>query len=61
MVEATGLKLLYRGSLEWHHLPTKSHENLPSGSKVDERGGTHTDRRRQVGDLISLFPFVEVG
>jgi hypothetical protein len=34
MIEAMGLKLLHRGLLEYHYLPTKFHENLPSGSKV---------------------------
>jgi hypothetical protein len=27
-------KISYRCRLEWHHLPTKFHENLQSGSKV---------------------------
>jgi hypothetical protein len=26
--------LLHRGPLEWYQLPTKFHENLPTGSKV---------------------------
>jgi hypothetical protein len=34
MVDAMGLKLLHQGPLEWHHLPTKFHENLPISSKV---------------------------
>jgi hypothetical protein len=34
MVEDMGLKSLHRGTLEWHHLLTKYHEDLPSGSKV---------------------------
>jgi hypothetical protein len=55
MVEDMGLKLLLRGPLEWHYLPTKYHENLPSGSKVIS--GRHTDR--QIGDLISLLSFLE--
>jgi hypothetical protein len=33
MVEAMGLKLLNQGPLEWHHLSTKFHKNLPSNSK----------------------------
>jgi hypothetical protein len=33
MVEAMGLKLSHRGPLEWGHIPTKSHENLPVGSR----------------------------
>jgi hypothetical protein len=53
MVEAMGLKIRHRGPLQWHHLPTKSHENLPIGSTID-RGSTH----RQNGDLISLIPFL---
>jgi hypothetical protein len=36
-----GFKLLHRGPLEWHYLPTKFHENLPSGSKVISGGYTH--------------------
>jgi hypothetical protein len=32
-VEAMGLNISHQGSLEWHHFPTKSHENLQSGSK----------------------------
>jgi hypothetical protein len=34
MTEAMGLKFLHRGTLEWHYLHAKCHENLPSGSKV---------------------------
>jgi hypothetical protein len=55
MVEDVGLKLLHRGSLEWHCLPTKYHENLPSGSKVSSGTHTHT----QTGHLISLLSFLE--
>jgi hypothetical protein len=57
MVEAMGLKLLYRGTPA-----TKSHENLPSGSNflIGEKNG-QTDRHRQDGDLINLFPFWKVG
>jgi hypothetical protein len=33
MIEARGLKLMHRGLVEWHHLPTNFHENLPVGSK----------------------------
>jgi hypothetical protein len=40
MVEAMALKLLQRGPLEWHHLPTKYHEDLPSGSKIINGGQT---------------------
>jgi hypothetical protein len=57
MVEATGLKLLHRGSLEWRHLPTRSHENLPRHSKVDVGGGGQT--HIQDGYLINLFNFLE--
>jgi hypothetical protein len=32
--EAKGYKLFHRGPLEWHHLPIKFHEDLPSSSKV---------------------------
>jgi hypothetical protein len=42
MVEDMGLKLLHRGPLEWHHLPTKYHESLPSGSKVVNEGRART-------------------
>jgi hypothetical protein len=55
MIEAMGLKLLHRGPLEWHHLPTKYHD-LPSSSKVIN-GGYRQDR--QTGDLISLLLFFE--
>jgi hypothetical protein len=50
MVEVMGLKIVSSRSLEWHHLPTKFHENLPVSSEVISR--EHTDR--QTGDLISL-------
>jgi hypothetical protein len=43
MVEDTGLKILHRGSLEWHYLHTKFHENLPSGLKVISGGLTDRD------------------
>jgi hypothetical protein len=62
MVEATRLKKWYGGYLQWHHLPTKFHENQPIGSKVI-RGGTHrhTNKHtdRQAGDFISLLSFLE--
>jgi hypothetical protein len=48
---------LHRGPLEWHYLPTKYHENLPSGSKVIS--GTYTQTDGQTGDLISLLSFLE--
>jgi hypothetical protein len=52
-----------RGRLQWHHLPTKSHENPPVGSKVISGGHTgaraHTRTDRQAGDLISLLSFLE--
>jgi hypothetical protein len=54
MVEAMGLKIIALRSLEWHHLHSKYHENLPSGSKVIS-GVTH----KQTIDLISLLPFLE--
>jgi hypothetical protein len=28
-----GIKIAESSTLEWHYLPTKFHENLPSGSK----------------------------
>jgi hypothetical protein len=43
MVEAMGCKIMHQGPLEWHHLPTTFHENLPVGSKVIS-GDKHTDR-----------------
>jgi hypothetical protein len=55
MIEAMGLKLFYRGPLEWHYLRTKFHETVPSGSEVISGG--HKDR--QTGDLISLLSFLE--
>jgi hypothetical protein len=56
-----GLKLLYRGRLECYYLPTKFHENLPSGSKVisGTHTHTHTQTDRQTGDFISLLSFLE--
>jgi hypothetical protein len=45
----------HQGPLQWHHLPTKLHENPPIGSKVISGG--HTDR--PAGDLISLLSFLE--
>jgi hypothetical protein len=41
MIEATGLKLLPRGPLEWYYLRTKFHENRSNGSEVT--GGVQTD------------------
>jgi hypothetical protein len=46
MVQAMGLKLLHRGPLQWHRLPTKFNEKLPSGSNA-------ITGDRQTGDLIS--------
>jgi hypothetical protein len=34
MIEAMVLKIFHRGPSEWHHLRTKFHENLPSGTKL---------------------------
>jgi hypothetical protein len=51
MIEAMGLKI------EWHYLPTKFNETLPSGSKVISRG--HIDRQTQIGDTISLLSFLK--
>jgi hypothetical protein len=42
MIEAMGLKIISTRSPEWHHFPTKFHENIPSSSKVITGG--HTDR-----------------
>jgi hypothetical protein len=47
--EAMGLKIIASRSLEWHHLPTKFHENLPSSSKVISGG--HTDTTHTHTDL----------
>jgi hypothetical protein len=55
MIQYMGLKIFRRGPLEWHYLPTKFHENLPSGSKVISGG--HTDR--QTGDFRSLLSLLE--
>jgi hypothetical protein len=33
MTEAMGLKVITLSTLEWHHLLTKFHENLPRGLK----------------------------
>jgi hypothetical protein len=57
MVEAMVLKILHWGPLEWQHLPTKFHENLPFVSKVISGG--HTDRH--TSDLISILSFLESG
>jgi hypothetical protein len=43
VAETMGIKILHRGSLEWHYLRTKFHENLPCGSKFIS-GDTQTDR-----------------
>jgi hypothetical protein len=55
VIEAIGLKLLLRGSLEWYYLRTKFYENLPSYSEVIS--WVHIER--QTGDLISLLSFLE--
>jgi hypothetical protein len=55
MAEATRLKNVASGFIQWYHLSTKFHENPPIGSKVISGG--HTDR--QAGDLISLLSFLE--
>jgi hypothetical protein len=56
-IEAMGLKLLHRGTLEWRYLRTKFHENLQSGSKVISGGHRGTQTERQAVDLISLLSF----
>jgi hypothetical protein len=53
MAEATRLKKWHRGQLQWHHMPTKFHENSPIGSKVISGG--HTEG--QADNLISLLSF----
>jgi hypothetical protein len=62
-VEDMELKIWHWGPLEWHYLPTKYHENLPSGSKVISRGHTdthiYTQTDRQTGDLIRLLSFLQ--
>jgi hypothetical protein len=57
MVEDMGLKLLHRGPLEWHYLPTKYRENQFSSKVIS---GTQTDKT-QTDDLISLLSFLESG
>jgi hypothetical protein len=71
MAEATRLKKINRGHLEWQCLSIKFHENPLIGSKVISRGQTdrqtdthththtHTHRDRQTGDLISPLSFFE--
>jgi hypothetical protein len=56
------LKLLHRGALEQHNLPTKYYEKLPVGSKVtsERRARKHTHTDRLTGDLISLRSFLEI-
>jgi hypothetical protein len=34
MTETTGLKHVIRGRLQWHHMPTKFHENPPDSKHV---------------------------
>jgi hypothetical protein len=46
MIKAMGLKILHRGTLEWHYLHTKFHEDLPSDSDVII--GEHTQTKRLV-------------
>jgi hypothetical protein len=45
----------HRGHLQWHHLPTKYHENPQIGSEVISGGYTE----RQAGDLISPLSVFE--
>jgi hypothetical protein len=42
MAEATILKKLHRGHLEWQYLPTKFNENPPISSKVISGGHART-------------------
>jgi hypothetical protein len=42
MVEATELKYVALGHLQWNHLRTKFHPNPPISSKVIGGGGTQT-------------------
>jgi len=56
MVATTALKSWRRGPLQWHDLPTKFHENLPTGSEV-YRGDRHADR--MVMSLAYYFSFRE--
>jgi hypothetical protein len=58
---------MYRGHLEWQHLPTKFHENPPIGSNFISGGHTnrhththtYTQTDRQAGDIISPLSFFE--
>jgi hypothetical protein len=56
-----GIKILHRGSLEWHYLRTKFHENLPCGSKFIS-GGTQTDTHtnRQIGGFMNSSRLLRV-
>jgi hypothetical protein len=58
-IEDMGLKLLHTGTLEWHYLRTKFHENLQSGSKVISGGHRDRQTERQAVDLISPLSFFE--
>jgi hypothetical protein len=42
MVEDMGLKIKHQGTLQWHHLPTKFHENLPSVQSYQRVKHKHT-------------------
>jgi hypothetical protein len=59
MAEATRLEEWRRGHLQWHHLPSRLHENPPIGLKVISGGHRHARTHRQAGDLVSIFSFLE--
>jgi hypothetical protein len=50
MAEDMGLKITAWGPLEWHHLLTKYHEDLPSSSIVISGG--HTDKQIDTHRLV---------
>jgi hypothetical protein len=42
-IESMGFKIIASSPLEWHHLTTKFHKNLPIVSNVDRGRKRHAD------------------
>jgi hypothetical protein len=54
IIEATGLKLMSGGHLQWHDLHTEFHKNLPNGSSVVS-GDKNTQTEGNIINLLFSF------